>query len=305
MDHVLTNPALILIVTESDWAGRSLESELMDHGYSVLRTHDAAAAANLVHRANPDAIIVDQHMRSMSGIDLCRALSADARFDAATPIIVIGGAPSSQAERSEAYAAGAWSFATHPLDSEILRHELATFLRARRSVNAVRRNSLGDASTGLLSASGMAKWAEHLAARALRNKEPLACVVLMPPAALEDDDASALEAAFIEASRSHMRQSDIVGVTNEGRIAVLAPATDGAGVGGMLLRLREALAAAEARSPIGVNAAKFRAGYATVDDFSDSAFRPADLIRRASTALEYGAESASGLDFDFSKLPLS
>jgi CheY-like chemotaxis protein len=303
MNQLTTKGALILIVTESDWAGRSLESELTDRGYSVLRTHDAHGTAALVHRARPDAVIVDQHMRAMSGVALCRALNADPRFDPATPIIVVGGAPSSQSERTEAYAAGAWSFATHPLDSEILQHELATFLRAQRSIAAVRENSLGDASTGLLSASGMAKWAEHLTARAVRNKEPLACVVLMPPSTdAAAADVSEIESAFVEASRSHMRQSDIIGMTGEGHIAVLAPATDSAGVGGLLLRLRRALEAAEASLP---GTARFRAGYATVDDFALSSAPPADLIRRATRALEYGAQSTSDLDFDFSRLPLS
>lgn len=304
MDQSLTNPALILIVTESDWAGRSLESELMDHGYSVLRTHDARGAVELVQRAKPDAVIVDQHMRDINGIAVCRLLNADPRFDAATPVVVIGGAPSSHAERLEAYDAGAWSFATHPLDTGILVRELATFLRARRSVTSVRENSLGDASTGLLTPSGMAKWAEHLAARALRNKEPLACVVLMPSAE-PDSDAASLESAFVEASRQHMRQSDIVGLTGEGRIAVLAPATDTVGVGGLLLRLRRALEAAEARSPGGAKATRFRAGFATADDFTAAGVAPADLIRRATRALEYGAQSASDLDFDFSRVPLS
>jgi DNA-binding response OmpR family regulator len=305
MSQMSLTRALILIVTESDWAGRSLESELMDHGYSVLRTHDASGAPDLVHRSNPDAIVVDQHMRQMSGIELCRALNADDRFDQATPIIVIGGAPSSQTERTEAYEAGAWSFATQPLDSEILRHELATFLRARKSVASARENSLGDANTGLLNASGMARWAEHLAARAIRNKEPLACVVLMAPASESGADASELESAFVEASRSHMRQSDIVGITGEGRIALLAPETDSAGVGGLLQRLRNALAAAEARVPGRTNAARFRAGYATMDDAAASTLPPADLIRRATQALEYGALSTSALEFDFSKVPLS
>lgn len=303
MNQTLTNRALILIVTESDWAGRSLESELMEHGYSVLRTHDAIGASALVHRAKPDIVIVDQHMRAMNGIELCRTLHTDPRFDPATPIFVIGGAPSSQSERTDAYAAGAWSFATHPLDAEILRHEIATFLRARQSIMTMRENSLGDASTGMLSASGMAKWAEHLAARAVRNKEPLACVVLMPPSSESEEETSVVQSAFIEASRTHMRQSDIVGTTREGRIAVLAPATDSAGVDGLLQRLRKALAAAE-RIP-GVDATQFRAGYATVDDFTTSTVPPSDLIRRATRALEYGAEFSPDLDVDFRRLPLS
>jgi hypothetical protein len=152
----------------------------------------------------------------------------------------------------------------------------------------------------------MAKWAEHLGARALRNKEPLACVVLMAPLnGAGDDDTTAVESAFIEASRSHMRQSDIVGVTSEGRIAVLAPATDSAGVDGLLQRLRNALEAAEAQRPGGAAPARFRAGYATVDDFTGSVVPAADLIRRASRALEYGVQTTSDLAFDFSRMPLS
>jgi GGDEF domain-containing protein len=127
----------------------------------------------------------------------------------------------------------------------------------------------------------------------------------MPAATEVDGELDDAETAFVEASRAHMRQSDIVGVTGEGRLAVLAPATDTAGVNGLLMRLRRALDASRQRGPGKAPSAQFRAGYATVDDFTSSNVPAADLIRRATRALEYGATSATDLDFDFSRVPLS
>jgi DNA-binding response OmpR family regulator len=297
---------MLLIATESEWAGRSLESVLMIHGYSVLRTQSGRAALELARRTKPDAVILDQHMHEVGGIEVCRLLRDDVTFDAATPVVVIAGSPASQAERSAAYAAGAWTFCTQPLDPDILVQELATFLRAKRAISAVRDSSLVDATTGLLNTPGLERWAEQLTARAVRKREPLACVVLMAPDEFSPEEAEAAAAAFVEQSRAHMRQSDIVGVTSDGRLALLAPDTDGKGVLGLIQRLRTALDVAAVAAPSGRTSAGFRAGYYAVEDFAAGVPAPSELLRRATQAVDHVGRIPSGdLALSFSQVPLN
>ena len=301
--------SLLLIATESEWAGRSLESVLMVHGYSVLRTQSGHDALEWARRTKPDAVIVDEHMPGVSGVEICRSLRDDPTFDPATPIVFIAGSPVSRVERTAAHAAGAWTVCTQPMDAEIVVAELATFIRAKRAGAAAREASLVDLATGLLSPRGLERWAEQLTARALRNHEPLACVVLMAaPSATPSDSAELGEiaAAFIDSSRSHMRRSDIVGTTSDGRLALLAPDTDGRGVLGLVQRLRTAIESAEKTRGGTRTSADFRAGYCAIDDFASASVEPSELILRATVALDHASRSPGGeLALGFNQLPVS
>lgn len=299
---------LLLIATEGEWAGRSLESELTDRGYAVLRTQSGKSALNLAHRTKPDAVILDQHLPEISGVDVCRQLRDDPLFDPATPVIVIASSPASHQERAAAYAAGAWMFIAQPIDTDLLVAQIATFVRARRAVVAAREISLVDPQSGLLNPLGLERWAEQLSARAVRKREPLACVVLMadPEAVAAGEDATEAVNAFIEASRAFIRQSDVVGRTPDGRLAVLAPDTDAAGVRGMIDRLRSAIESAPEQHPAHRTSAGFRAGYYTLDEFDTAAPGPAELLLRANKALEHASLNPErGLALDFRQLPLN
>jgi PleD family two-component response regulator len=300
--------ALLLIATESDWAGRSLESVLMVHGYAVLRTQNGRDALGLAHRTRPDAVILDQNLREIGGIEVCRMLRDDPLFDAGTPVVVIAASPASHAERAAAYAAGAWTFCTQPLDPDILVLELATFLRAKRAIEAARQSSLVDSATGLLNAPGFERWAETMTARAVRRREPLSCVVLTPPERSADTKSTGEEdiiATFIEQSRAHMRQSDIVGVTPDGNLALLAPDTDGNGALGLIQRLRKALDAVEASLPSGRASSEFRAGYFALDQFGEGTPSASEILNRASRAVDFAGRAPGNLAVGYNQLPLN
>jgi len=220
---------------------------------------------------------------------VCRRLREDATFDAATPIVVIASAPSNRSVRTEALRAGAWLVCNQPLDTETLFLELGTFIRARRAVTEVRAQSLVDGATGLLTPLGMQRWAEQLAARAKRNHESLACVVLMPATSATDAPATSRESMqeFLDIAKDVFRRSDIVGFLSDGRLALLAPDTDTEGVHGFLARLRAALTEAQkAKSDGAERTAAFNAGYWAVDDFASVKMDPAELLRRATDAFD-------------------
>jgi DNA-binding response OmpR family regulator len=305
-------PAMLLVATQGDWAGRSLESVLTVKGYSVLRTQSGRDAVALARRTRPDAVIVDHRLAELDGVEVCRRLRDDPTFDGATPLIVIAGAPASRDERIAAHEAGAWAVWTQPLDVELLAQELATYVRARRASAASREAALVDPETGFLTPVGLERWAEQLSARAARKHEPLACVVLMPAAAASSADAieagvaGADIAAVLAGVSPHLRQSDILGRTAQGRLAVLAPDTDDTGVQMFVERLRKAIDAAARRHPREQAVPfQFRAGFYAMDDFS-TAITPADLIHRASLAVDHaGLQADTALAFNFKQLPLN
>ena len=313
MEKPAQQPPVLLIATEGEWAGRSLESVLVANGYAVLRAADGEDALALARRYQPDGLILDQQMSGYGGIELCRILRDDPGFDPATPIVITAPSPAQHSERAAAYDAGAWEFVTHPLEADTLVLKLGTFLRAKRALADARSQSLIDAPTGVLTPLGMERVAEQLAARALRNHEPLACVVLMPSAkptgsySPEIDNITDAVAAFLQLSRDAFRRSDIVGRMSDGRLALLAPETDSQGVHGMLARLRSAISEAATTRPDSSRTTDFKAGYWAVTDFGSSPVEPSELMRRAARALDHISNPSPGkeLAMGFDQLPIS
>ena len=68
METSSQQPPVILIATEGEWSGRSLESVLVANGYAVLRAGDGEDALALARRYQPDALILDDHMSGFGGI---------------------------------------------------------------------------------------------------------------------------------------------------------------------------------------------------------------------------------------------
>jgi CheY-like chemotaxis protein len=317
MEKPAQQPPVLLIATEGEWAGRSLESVLVANGYAVLRAADGEDALALARRYQPDGLILDDHMSGHGGIELCRILRDDPGFDPATPIVITAASPAQHSVRTAAYDAGAWEFCTHPLEADTLVLKLGTFLRAKRALAEARSQSLIDAPTGVLTPLGMERVAEQLAARALRNHESLACVVLMPSGQVagasggyspDIDNITEAVASFLQLSRDAFRRSDIVGRMSDGRLALLAPETDSQGVQGMLARLRAAIAQATHNRPDSTpTTGEFKAGYWAASDFGSSPVEASELMRRAARALDHISNPTPGKEFamGFDQLPIS
>ncbi len=310
MEDAAVQPPVLVIATEGEWASRSLESVLVSHGYVVVRAQDGHDALACARRTEPDAVILDEHLSGIGGIEVCRRLRDDPAFDPATCIVVTGSAPASRAVRTAAFAAGAWEFCPQPLDTDTLLLQLSTFTRAKRALARAQAQSFVDASTGVLTPLGMEYWAGQLAARAARNHEPLACVVLMPTARSQgtytpqSDEIARKVAQFLQLSRDYFRRTDIVGLSSDGRVALLAPETDAAGVHGLLARLRNAIETAPAGTT--TTSADFRAGYWAARDFASAQLEPIELLRRASRALDHASLNAENdLTVGFDQIPVS
>lgn len=312
MEALAKHAPVLLIATEGEWAGRSLESVLERHGYAILRAEDGRDALGRALQRQPDALILDEHLGGIGGIEVCELLREDPTFDSSTPIIITASAPAPRAVRAAAYRAGAWEFCTQPLDIDTLLLQLGTFLRAKRELAHRRELALEDRTTGVLTPEGLERWAEKLAARASRNHESLACVVLEPVASAQrrsdsdsahQGDSVSTASDFLSLSRGSFRRSDIVGRTTDGRLALLAPETDAQGVQGMLARLRAVMESSAADSAN--DGGGFKAGYWAVQDFASAPLEPPELMRRAMRAHDHLRATHNKFAIGFDQLPVS
>src|SRR5579884_2467555 len=105
------NP-LVLVASDGEWIGRSLENVFESNGYSVVRVESGRRALELARRTDPEAILLDDSLVDISAVDVCRALRDDPLFSHATPIIITAAAQHASRVRAAAYAAGAWDYCT-------------------------------------------------------------------------------------------------------------------------------------------------------------------------------------------------
>ena len=186
---------------------------------------------------------------------------------------------------------------------------MGTFLRARRRLADALAASLIDPLTGLYSERGPQQWAAQLGARAIRNHEPFACVVVMSNTASTPGatgmPVSAALSYLADVCRVQSRKSDVVGYVGESRFAILAPDTNGPGARQFIGRLQKALemgsSAGEVDPRLGLHA-----GYCAVSDFSSAGVDVAEVVRRAESALDYvHLQGLGGRPISFDELPLN
>lgn len=287
-----TKPPLVLIANDQEWSTRSLETILAPEGYAVLRAYTGAQALERARTAQPDLVIVDAQLPDIPGIEVCRALRDDPRFNATIPLIVTTAGPSGRSQRLEAYRNGAWEFLGQPLDGESLLLKLHTYLQAKQTVDGLRDQSLLDPESGLYNMRGLTHRAREIGSEAFRRHHPLACVVFASDPVLseaEGPEASeertrALAAAIGTLVRKQGRVSDAIGRLGPQEFAVIAPATNTDGALRLVERMRQVIESTPF-APDGGPSVRLRAGYSAVPDFAEAALDPVELLLRATTAL--------------------
>ena len=264
-----------LIGCSDEWLCRSLQSVFEEKTYVTARATSGKKALQLARRGDFDVLMLDQRMEDLGGADICVALRDDPLFDHATPIVIISSAHATLQSRTEAYAAGAWEYCHLPLDVDGLFLKLGTFLRARRELAASQALSLMDPSSGLYTPFGLHHLAEQLEARALRNHEAFACLAFSPqPSESQKGTAEQQQSVLADLAqvvRAQARKSDVIGLTGDSRLAILAPNTDAAGARLLASRLQHEVDQASRittlpgsfRLRTGLERLKARSGYST------------------------------------------
>jgi PleD family two-component response regulator len=305
---------LVLIASHGEWVGRSVESVLELNGFTVLRVAGGRRALDLARRVNPDAVLLDDSLTEMGGVEVCRALRDDPLFDHSIPVFVTSPAPASNRVRLAAYEAGAWDFCSQPLDIETLLLKMSTYVRARRRLEDVQATSLIDPLTGLYSVYGLQQWAEQLGARASRKHEPFACLAITSNSVVDGTPkgkpASTELTYMADVCRAQSRKSDVVGYVGESRFAILAPDTDETGARQFVDRLQRAVSRTSSLSvELDQPYSGLHAGFFAVPDFSAAGVDAHEVVRRAKAALQHAQKQLEGKRtsgaFSFSEVPVS
>jgi len=282
----VTIEPLVLLANADKWLTESLESVLTQGGYRVIVTAKRSQVLDVARRQLPDALLLDMALeqRTTDSLALCRALRADPAISRATPIILTTAGPALRAQQLEALRAGAWELRGDPLDVEEMVLRLGVYVQGKLEVDRLGAEGLVDRASGLYNDEGMARRSAELAAFTTRQGMPLACAVFQPvDGVLTAGGADRLAQAFHRAGRI----SDAVGRTGPAEFTVFAPATDEAGLEGLVQRIGDAVArSAAVKLRVGTSAtpAMPRRSFAS----SLQAPRPTsttDLLARARDAL--------------------
>ena len=296
-----SRPPLILVANDQEWAVRSIESILAPRGYAVLRAYTGRRALEHARSGQPDAVILDCQMPELSGIEICRILSADPQFGPTTPIILVTAGSSNRAERLDGLNAGAWDYCTQPLDAEVLLLKLGTFVRAKRAMDREREEGLQDQASGLYSIRGLARRAREIAADAARRGAAVACIAFAPDADSAEgrsrlvDEASGRVAEYLgDICRRSGRASDAIGRLGPSEFAIIAPDTQAGGAKELVTRIAAEVAARPLDLDGGEHPLRIRAGYAAIPNFAESSVDAMELLFRATDALRVARSERDG-----------
>jgi DNA-binding response OmpR family regulator len=300
-------PPLALVACSDDWMSRALENVFQLRGYVVAHTRSSAQALELAKLANHDLLVLDDSLADIAALDVCRAIRDDKQYDHSIPVVLTSATPADPRTRLMAYNAGAWEYCSHPVDLDPVFTKLETFLRARGELVVARTHDFVDTTTGLYTSFGLRQLAGKLSARAQRNHEAFACVAFSPQVLDREVGSSMLwkESASGFADVAHVfreqsRQSDIVGLVGDSRLAILAPDTDAVGARLLVARLQRELDRASASKNIG-GQVRLRAGFSAVPDLAESRINVAELVQRAESALDHAplqGDAAAVISYD-------
>ena len=135
----------LVLVADDDTTVREVVREALLHaGYAVEEARDGAEALVQFDRLDPDLVILDVRMPNMDGFEACAALRR--RPGGGTvPILILTGMEDLESI-TRAYEAGATDFASKPFNLIVLGHRVRYMLRARRTVEELRRSQVRLAS---------------------------------------------------------------------------------------------------------------------------------------------------------------
>jgi two-component system, cell cycle response regulator len=285
-------PPIVLIASDQEWSGRSLETIIGPRGYAVVRAHTGHQVLETVRSTHLDLLILDTRLPDIDGITLCRQLREQRVISATTPVIITTSVQATRASSVAAFSAGAWDFCPQPVDGDILLLRMDTFVRSKREADRAQDESLLDELTGLYNFRGMARRARETGAEALRVRGAMACVALAP---VLDDAVGAGESVetLAKGLGEHLgvalartaRASDVIGHLGRAEFAVIAPATSPEGAERLMQRLQRALEAILVPVGRGARAFRMRGSYFAVPDYSEASIHVLEMLERASSAL--------------------
>lgn len=125
----------ILLLAEDDPVLRRVaERALMLDGFVVCSVSNGMEALDLAEYLPADALLLDEIMPGVGGLDVCRRVKADHRVSS-VPVIVLGSQAVQVGERV-ARASGADGYISKPFDASLLGEEVRRMCADARAADA-------------------------------------------------------------------------------------------------------------------------------------------------------------------------
>ena len=175
-----STPPLVLIASDQEWSGRSLETIIGPRGYAVVRAHTGQQVLETVRTTHVDLLILDTRLPDVDGIQLCRRLREQRIVSGhhADHTDDFGAGDARQQHRR--LRRGRVGLLSAPRGRRPAAVEDGQLRSAKRAADRAQEESLLDESTGLYNFRGMARRARETGAEALRVRGAMACVALAP-----------------------------------------------------------------------------------------------------------------------------
>lgn len=269
-----------MIVSQHEWASRSLGSVLSPRGYAVVRAYTAEQALERAEQNNPDAVFIDFTLPEVSAIELARQMSEGSVLSDAAPILLVAAEHVSREQRMKALEAGVWDVVTLPIDADELLLRIDRYVCGKLESDRLREEALIDAVTGLYTWHGINRRLGEVAAAASRYGRPLSCIVVSMAEPSEAGPTGPVPAEVSQVAqqlREAVRTSDLLARIGPSDFAVVAPDTSNEGARILATRLQQMSGEAGSHR-------RFRAGVYSVDDLQKSALDPTEFLVRATRA---------------------
>ena len=121
-------PATVLIVDDEADVVRLLSAALRGEGFHLLSAHDAETALALARAERPALILLDWMMPGRNGLDVCRALRAEADPQLRQVPVVLLTARTGAEDIAAGFAAGATDYLTKPFKLSYVRSRVRSWL---------------------------------------------------------------------------------------------------------------------------------------------------------------------------------
>lgn len=285
----MTRAPVVLIVSEHEWASRSLDTILAPHGYAIIRAYNAKQAVERCRGSNPDAVFIDRRLPDSDGQSLVALLLEQDLITRSTAVMIMTASAVTREQRLEALRSGAWEVLTLPLDAEELRLRVDRYVRAKQESDRARDEALLDPLTGFYSWDGIVRRIRELGAAAERFGRPLACIVFASQEEARELTDSFEVSELADLLRGATRRSDVLARIGPREFAVVAPDTTPEGARILATRIRQRAG----DSPDG-NGGRWhvRAGMCAIADLREAALDPMEIVVRATLASRDSAATA-------------
>ena len=289
----MTRAPVVLIVSEHEWASRSLDTILAPQGYAVIRAYNGRQALERCGGSGPDAVFIDGRLPDVDGQELARTLLERDLVTRSTPLLIMTATPVSREQRLEALRSGAWEVLTLPLDAEELLLRLDRYVRAKQESDRARDEALLDPVTGFYSWDGVVRRIRELGAAAERFGRPLACVVFATTEEEAEEITDQLRITQVaEILRGATRRSDVLARIGPREFAIVAPDTTPEGAQVLADRLRERAGGTTGSGGMTPARRGVRAGVCAIPDLRAAGLDPMELVVRATLASRDPARAA-------------